>query len=295
MTAALAPFVHVLNPNRRNRKRVRRFFSKHPELAHYWVERDTHPTHLETMIHWAVVEGRRHIAVWGGDGTFSRAVNALVEQKALPATTLLLVPCGTGNDFARKIGLARLAAVAKGKALEAGVLRFDVGLLLAGGDRRVFVNNAGFGRTSEGVARKRPSAIRDVLSFRPRRLTLEWEAAGSRAYERIEALMGIVFNGPYFNRGLHFDATIAPDDGMLSAFFEPERSRCALLTKFAAGRIFKRPLASSDSFRVDASAMRVESDEPLYPQADGEAAASEGVKALDFSVLPGAMNLLVLR
>ena len=284
-------FVHLLNPNRDHRKSVASFFRRRPDLRCYWVERETHPSHLETLLQWAAREGEKRVAIWGGDGTLSRAVQALYDERALDRTDVALVPSGTGNDFARKLGIRDSGSlVSDAEPVEVRIERFDLGLLRIGSRERVFVNNAGFGRSAAAVRRPRPNALRDILSFQPRRLGLEWKTPASVAYETRDVILGIVFNSPYFNRGLCFDPLIAPDDGVLTAFLEPPRGAMGLLFRFLKGR-FGAPLARPDTIRLDAVEIRVEADAPLYPQVDGEPAALEGARRLDFGVLPGKLAL----
>ena len=73
------------------------------------------------MLHRA---GCRRIVVAGGDGSLHAVVTALHRRHELASRTLGLIPLGTGNDFARTLGIpldagrgrgrARLAARARG-------------------------------------------------------------------------------------------------------------------------------------------------------------------------------------
>lgn len=56
--------------------------------------------------------GRRTVVVAGGDGSLHAVVNALHRLDLLGSATLGLVPLGTGNDFARGVGLPLDAAEA---------------------------------------------------------------------------------------------------------------------------------------------------------------------------------------
>ena len=146
----LSSFFHLLNPNRKNRSAVQNFFRKHPSLRYVWIERATHPTHLETVVNWAITEGKERLAVWGGDGTLSRVVQALYQLGALEKVCLAVIPVGTGNDFTRHLfdslhwdKLVKRALSSRG--LEK---RIDVGVVAYGDRKRTFINNAGFGRSS---------------------------------------------------------------------------------------------------------------------------------------------------
>lgn len=259
-----------------------------------WIERVTHPTHLETVVQWAVNEGQPRIAVWGGDGTMSRVVQSLYELKALDRVSVALVPAGTCNDFARKMKILPWKKWSKNPAgLRQEERAVDVGLLASGSDRRAFLNNAGFGRAPSSIGRS-SNAVRDILNLTPKKLDLEWKLDDASHFETREALLGVVFNAPYFNCGLCFDKTIEPDDGVLSAFFEPAQSRSRLLLKFAKGRL-GGALSGGKTFRVDFNSLRFQSNADLFPQVDGEKAFEAPVRFLDFTVLPKALRLILWR
>ena len=78
------------------------------------------------------------VAVAGGDGTFSRAVNALRPQ--LEDIVLALLPTGTGNDFARSLELPRDPLEAAEIAVSGVERSIDVGRALGGGVEKLFVN-----------------------------------------------------------------------------------------------------------------------------------------------------------
>jgi diacylglycerol kinase (ATP) len=74
----------------------------------------------------------------GGDGTLHCLVNALHDR--LADLTLAVIPMGTGNDFARTLGLAE-DPVEAAKALgDATSKEFDVGSARGPGTHRLFIN-----------------------------------------------------------------------------------------------------------------------------------------------------------
>ena len=76
----------------------------------------------------------------GGDGTVHDVANGIFRQDADVA--LGVVPIGTGNDFAKLLGVYRHSPVrAVQRLVSAEVRRFDVGEVLA----ECFVNTMGFG------------------------------------------------------------------------------------------------------------------------------------------------------
>lgn len=289
MTANWSDLFHLLNPNSVRRTDVSSFFAGSP-WERVWIERKTHPTHLETAVHWAVNEGRSGIAVWGGDGTLSRVINALDDLGALETMPIALVPAGTCNDFARQLKLGPWR-----KLLTRGALvekKMDLATLVHAEGRRLFINNAGFGRRPQARQDRRPSAIADIFRLSAEPVEVIARGDGAERHERMKALMAIVFNAPYFGGGMHFPGDIRPDDGLLDGYFVQEQGRLKVLWSFFRGRA-GRPFENARTVPFRAPTILVRSGGELFPQADGESASKGAVKELTFSVLPKALRLLV--
>jgi diacylglycerol kinase (ATP) len=86
----------------------------------------------------AAAEGAELVVVAGGDGSLNHCVNALEER--LDELTFALVPTGTGNDFARTLGLPEDPADAARAVAASEPRSFDVGRASGGGVTRLFVN-----------------------------------------------------------------------------------------------------------------------------------------------------------
>jgi len=290
---SLDNFIHILNPNKSNKRRVKRFFKKHPDLKAVWVDRTMHPTHLETIVEWALHEGRTNFAVWGGDGTFSRVLQRLYLLKKLETVTLCLIPTGTCNDFARKLEYPSWLPWSKQLDMEkCKTCRFDLGLVQFDGVKRIFENNSGFGRSREAMERKKSKPLKDIKEFKPKRLQVEWKTSKVSQYETLWSFFGIVFNAPFFNKGMHFAKDIEPDDGLLNAFIVPPQKESKMLFKFLKSK-FGASLQGKKDIRIDAEQLSIDSDQLVYPQADGESIAPEGTKDLRYTVIPGAFKLVV--
>jgi diacylglycerol kinase (ATP) len=88
----------------------------------------------------ALKDGWSTIVVVGGDGTSSRVADAIVRFG--PNCALAVVPAGTGNDFAKTVGVARLSSDQVASLVVDGrTTRIDVGVA----DERYFINSCGFG------------------------------------------------------------------------------------------------------------------------------------------------------
>jgi len=84
-----------------------------------------------------IVDGATTVVAWGGDGT----INEVAAEVAPAGVTLGVVPSGSGNGFARGLGLERRAEAALRTALIGPVRLIDTGEI----DGRIFVNVAGIG------------------------------------------------------------------------------------------------------------------------------------------------------
>ena len=72
------------------------------EDADVEVASTSNPGELDGVLHRA---GCRSIVVAGGDGSLHAVVAALHRRHELGGRTLGLIPLGTGNDFARALGI----------------------------------------------------------------------------------------------------------------------------------------------------------------------------------------------
>ena len=114
---------------------VRRLFAALGEAVH------VQPASLETFDDDVASAARDKdlVVVAGGDGTLNCALNALRER--LDEVTLALVPLGTGNDFARTVGLPHDPAEAAEAIVREGKERsVDYGRARGGGWERLFLN-----------------------------------------------------------------------------------------------------------------------------------------------------------
>jgi len=94
----------------------------------------------------AVGAGYGRLFVAGGDGTLNEVLNGVAGVPgALEEVVFGLIPLGTGNDFARALGIPEGAEEALGVLLEGREVRVDVGAL---GERR-FVNVSAGGFIAE--------------------------------------------------------------------------------------------------------------------------------------------------
>src|SRR5437867_7777598 len=104
------------------------------------VVRTEGPGHGQELAAQAVRQGARHVIAVGGDGTVHEVANGLLRSDADAA--LGVVPVGSGNDFAKLVGVyGHDPARAVARLVTARSRRFDAGRVFD----EWFVNSVGFG------------------------------------------------------------------------------------------------------------------------------------------------------
>ncbi len=232
------------------------------------------------------------LLVFGGDGTVHRHLGVLVRL----AVPVLVVPAGSGNDFARALGIARaqhaLTAWEKFAAGAANSRPVDLGLIrpLGPGSARegkatYFSCVAGIGLDGEvsrranvlprwlkahgGYALSLPGAL---ASFRPFALTLcDDQAASSGRGSPVErTLLAAVFaNTPFYGGGMKVAPRAQMDDGLLDVCLVRAISKLKLLGLFPSV-YFGRHLGIDGVEYFPVAGARVEPDRTLGVYADGE-------------------------
>jgi len=245
------------------------------------------------------------IWVAGGDGSLHQVVDALLDSTRSPAErpTLGFIPLGSGNDFARGIGIP-LDPFEAIRALEnTRVLTFDVGRLTFLGETPVrsayWLNQSylGFGaRVVDRVARSpRPAdqrayvraALRELLRAHPHRYSLE---SDDRPAESAEAMNLLVTNGRYSGSGMLTSPLANPSDGVLDVVFVEPVGRLRLLTglrRFRAGTHLTMPEVRT--WKVRSFVIRSDSPAELV-EADGDIV---GHLPARYEVVAGALRVLV--
>ncbi len=164
----------------------------------------------------AVADGVEGLVVVGGDGIVHLAAQALVGS----GTRLGIVPCGSGNDLARALGIPpgdpQLAAdvVVGSRTRRIDVARagatYVLTVVAAGFDARV-AERAALLQRPHGPTRYQLATVAELRSFRPLPYTLDLDGAE----RRVEAMMVAVGNGPSFGGGLRITHGAVLDDGWL--------------------------------------------------------------------------------
>jgi diacylglycerol kinase (ATP) len=231
------------------------------------------------------------IVVAGGDGTVSKAADALVGH---PEATLGILALGSFNNMARGFGIPvtleeALDVIGKGSASEV-----DAGWVVRDGGGRPFFEAAGVGLEAIGflaveLAEKRgwwraARALWRGLRMRrtPMRITID-----ERTY-RTGSPAVTVSNGPYHGMGFALSTDADPTDGLLNVAVFRGMSRFEVIRYFLAVAR-RRPRREPRIESYTARRVTIEGTRrTLLAHADG---VSIGATPVTFEVRPKALRL----
>lgn len=260
-----------------------------------------HPGHGADLAGAALTRGRRHIAVAGGDGSVNEVLHGVMDAGLTDTreVTLAVMPTGTGNDWARTLGITRRPADIAGTIAGGRTMLHDVGTIDLPGRspaRRWFINVAGAGYdayVTQRVPRPVPSAftylriaLRGLAEYRAPRFSI-MAAEG----ERIEGplLLAFVANAQYCGNRMHVAPTAQVDDGLLDILAVHDLSLLQVLPKLV--KLYGSSILQDRAVRhVRTAAVRIETDPPAVIQADGQIV---GETPAAFGLLRQALRVVV--
>ncbi|MEE1780026.1 diacylglycerol kinase [[Kitasatospora] papulosa] len=241
----------------------------------------------------AVAGGTGALITVGGDGMMSLALQAV----AGTATPLGAVAVGTGNDFARALGLPIRDPAAAGRlaaeALKAGTVRsIDLGrvgerwfgsVLASGFDSRV--NDRGNRMRWIGGRFKYDLAIlAELAAFRPIPYRLRLDDG---PVTEVEATLIAVGNGTTYGGGMRICADAVMDDGLLDVTVVGDCSRTTLLKVFP--KVYRGTHLGHPAVTVHRVSSISLAAAGVTAYADGEPL---GPLPLDATCVPGAVRVL---
>lgn len=237
----------------------------------------------------ALEDGCPNIVCIGGDGTLSEIVGAVAGSEAV----LYIVPTGTGNDFARVLGLPHDPMKAFAAQLDGVQARIDCGKV----NGRPFLNVAGSGfdvevlRVMEEFKKiyPGPKAYRKaVFSTLEKFEAFEADISiDGRAFEHVRTTIIEIANGQYIGGGMHVAPGAKPDDGLFNVVIVkkvPRWSVPLLLPLFIIGAHVHLPIA-----RVLSAKKVVLRAPEMVAEVDGQL---EQMDQAEFEIMPGALKIM---
>jgi diacylglycerol kinase (ATP) len=236
--------------------------------------------------------------IFGGDGTVHRHLVQLHRYK-IPT---LVVPTGSGNDFAKALGIRNVEAAlrawqqfcADGK----NVREIDLGMIRARGQEILFCCVAGVGMDAEANARanRMPqwlksrggyvlAALQSLVAFKP----VEMSVKTVQREIRRPAFFVAVGNAHRYGGGMKVTPRALPDDGLLDICVLSKLNKLKLLcwvpTIFFGGHL---RLKQVEYFQAEL--VRIETGRELELYADGDFACKTPV---EIGVVRRALRVIV--
>jgi len=198
------------------------------------------PGHARSLVAEADLSGFDGIVAVGGDGTLFEVLNGLYQHPRANRVPLGLIPVGTGNAFARDLGLSPIDWRSGIELIAAGKTRaFDVGRVQCAGETFHFLNIVGMGfpvdalQTTKKLGKMGRSAftlavLREILRLKSAPLIIEVD--GKRITQ--ENIFVEISNTRYTGASFLIAPQARPDDGLLDVTLLCRLSRWRLLRLF---------------------------------------------------------------
>jgi diacylglycerol kinase (ATP) len=275
-----------------------------------------------TNVQWtSLVEQADVVVIFGGDGTVHRNLSTLVDLDV----PLLIVPCGSGNDFARALNIRNVrdavkawhkfvAGESKARAIDLGVIAGCA--TLTAPDRPVLVGNAGPAPNREQTPRyfccvagvgidteiaRRANALPrwlrshggyaisapgEFLRFAP--FPMKISTNGTAAAPR-PTILASVANAPAYGGGMKIAPQARLDDGKLDLCIVRAMDTFKLFCLFPTV-YFGRHLGFREVEYAQTQSAKIETELPFDVYADGEYVCQTPA---EFSVAQNALEVMV--
>jgi len=256
-----------------------------------------------TSVQWTSLIEQADIAViFGGDGTVHRHLASLVELD-IP---VLVVPCGSGNDFARALGIGGVRDSIKAmrdfvehgrvRAIDLGVIRPEAADDPALPKHFCCVAGVGLDAAINRRANALPRWLRarggyamcatgEILSFAPFPMKI---SSNSSAGALRPTMLAAVANAPTYGGGMKIAPNARLDDGQLDlcvvSAMNVFKLFCLFPTVYLGRHLCFREVEYSQT-----PAVRIETEFPFDIYADGEYVCQTPV---EFGVVPRALKVL---
>jgi diacylglycerol kinase (ATP) len=254
------------------------------------LEPSRSPEHLIELGARATSSGAERIVACGGDGT----VNLVLRRLDLDRATLGILPLGSGDDFAKTVGIPADLEGACEVLLGGRVRPIDVAM--ANDVRYVCVAGFGFDSEVNRVANESRSRLRGtplyltsilkvLRKFEPHHVSVQ---NGASRWSQ-EMMFLVVANSPRYGAGIHIAPHAVPDDGLLDLCVVGKCGKMELVRTLPlaySGGHLKRSFVHYQK----GTEFSFQTGEPMDVYADGEPVTRTPVH---FSINPQKLRLLV--
>lgn len=286
----------ILNPSAGSVRVLEDLVKQIAQLPDAKVQMTTKSGSAARLARAALRNGCNLIVAAGGDGTLNEVINGIRENAG--ETRVGLIPLGTGNDFARTIGLPTELDAAL-EVVRAGHTR-EIDLVRVTSDKvRYFLNVSAGGfsglvnekltpemKKTWGPLAYLRSAAAALPELRAYRTTLAFDNTESLTLDLYNV---VVANGRYVGGGTLIAPEASVDDGQLDIILIPKRP-AAELALLAAQVVVGAHLSSEAVVFRRAAKLTVNSKPGMWFNVDGELVGNEPAC---FEILPRALRFVV--
>jgi diacylglycerol kinase (ATP) len=234
-----------------------------------------------------VASGADAVALIGGDGTIHLGAQVLANS-GMPFG---VIPAGTGNDFARGIGVplkdpaaaADLVVAGRTRTIDLAVAKDEfITTVVAGGFDSLVNKRANAMSWPKGSSRYTVATLAELRTFKP----LEYVVTVDDEVIETKAMLVAVGTGPTYGGGLQICAGAEIDDGLLDVTIIEPVSRMTLLQLFP--KLSKGTHVGHPAVRtLRGRSVRIESP-GMTAYGDGEML---GPLPVDIGIAPGALTV----
>lgn len=228
------------------------------------------------------------IAAAGGDGTVSEVMRGVLGSDAIMG----VLPCGTGNDFARHIGLTAsldraLECLCDGKesVIDVGMLGDQpfLNVVACGFDSEVGLRiNNGY-RWAKGTTAYVLAVLQTLASYKP----TEMEIVVDGTAHQMKSMLCAVANASQYGGGMKVAPQADLTDGFLDVVVVKEMSRLSFLRQFP--KVFKGThLDSNEVVCFRGQEIRISAKRPLPVLNDGDLS---GTTPLTATIVKSALRV----
>jgi YegS/Rv2252/BmrU family lipid kinase len=262
-----------------------------------------YPAHAAEIAEKASHQGYKKVVAMGGDGTIHEIINGLMAVPEGNRPALGIVPIGSGNDFARTMGIKKDPESALRQVFLGTTNPLDIGCVQDGSDRKEYWMNTlgmGFDAAVNIHSRNVPifqgfmiyflAVFRTMIqNYRP--FNIQYNIDGVESENK--SLMFTVANGKSEGGGFLLAPNARQDDGLLDFTNVDVISRLQMLSAisfFLKGTHSKLPYVHTGTCKK----VTIHSDIPLWIHTDGEVFSgfSSHITNLSIEVMPKAIHLI---
>lgn len=295
----MAGTVVILNPDAGSVKKVADVVRRIRHLPNVEVRRTARKGDAVRFARTALRKGCEMIVAAGGDGTLNEVVNGIGATNS--KVRLGLIPLGTGNDFARTLGLPTdldeaIAVLAAGHTRAIDLVRVTSDKV------RYFVNVSAGGfsglvnekltpamKKTWGPLAYLRSAVAALPQLRAYRTKVSFTKGKRSAQSTLSLYNVVIANGRYVGGGTLIAPKASIDDGLLDVILIKERSAAKLALLAAQGALGNHLSSDAIVFRR-AARVTVNSRPGMWFNVDGELVGNDPAT---FEVLPRALQFVV--